>query len=199
MLNLEIKKIKRIKRNEIGVSPVIAVILMVAITVVLAGVLWAALSRIAPDDAESINITIRNPVEKSYGWFLEISDVSSSLNLEDAKFQVVDNEGALEYSVTIIDTNPTPFLKSKTTVYAMTKSNSPVKDDTNNTIDGFDAISVYSGCYIAYLDQNSDGKVTAGDSIYVFKDYNTDSIEDIKSNYQLKIIKGDVMAGSKTL
>ena len=190
---------KFIRKDDKAVSPVIAVILMVAITVVLAGVLWAMLSQLGTEESAALNITAKNPVEKSYGWQIEISSISGSLNLEDAKFQVVDNEGALVYSLTSSDVNPAAFSKGASTVYAMTGGTNPVKDDGNNTVDGDDALSVYSGCYVAYVDQTGDGKVNGGDSVYVYKDYDADSTDEISSNYSVKILSGDDMAMNKKL
>lgn len=188
-----------IRKDEYGVSPVIAVILMVAITVVLSGVLWAMLTGLAPDEPDSVKIPMSNPIEKTYAWQLEITEVSGTLNLEDAKFLVIDNEGALVYSITTNNANPSAFTKGKSTVYAMTLGPNAVKDASNNTIDGDDALSEYSGCYIVYLDQNSDQKVNAGDSIYVYKDNDADGIEEVSANYIFRIMANSDMAGEKGL
>ena len=188
-----------IRKDEYGVSPVIAVILMVAITVVLSGVLWAMLTGLAPDEPDSVKIPMSKPIEKIYGWQLEITEVSGTLNLEDAKFLVIDNEGALVYSITTNNANPSAFTKGQSTVYAMTLGPNAVKDASNNTIDGDDALSEYSGCYLVYLDQNSDQKVNAGDSIYVYKDYDADGTEEISANYIFRIMANNDMAGEKGL
>jgi flagellin-like protein len=189
---------KIFRKDDEAVSPVIAVILMVAITVVLAGVLWAMLSQLGTEESAALNITAKNPVEKTYGWQIEISSISGSLNLEDAKFQVVDNENTLLYSLTIDDANPAAFAKGASTVYAMTKG-AGVVDDTNATVDGNDALSVYSGCYIAYIDQTGDGKCNGGDTVYVYADYDGNSVDDVASNYAVKILSGDDMAMNKKL
>jgi len=189
---------KFIRKDDKAVSPVIAVILMVAITVVLAGVLWAMLSQLGTESSAAVQISAKQPEEKTYGYFIEITKISGTLNIEDAKFQVVDNENLLVYSVTINNANPAAFTKGQSTVYAMTLGTTAVSDG-NATVDGNDALSVYEGCYIAFIDQNRDEKINGGDSLYIYKDYNNDNVDDVQANYQVKIMDGDEMAMNKQL
>lgn len=190
--------IMQIRNDKIGVSPVIAVILMVAITVVLSGVLWAMLTNIDPTGPEQTRITMSRPVEKTYGWQIQISKVSGTLDLEDAKFQIIDREAILVYSITISNTNPEPFIDGGSKVYAMTLNPAPVNNG-NATVGPNDALSVFEGCYIAYIDQTNDQKVNGGDSIYIYKDNNSDIIQDVRPNYIFQLMSGGEMAGSKTL
>lgn len=186
------------KDEEKGVSPVIAVILMVAITVVLAGVLWAMLQFPPPGDNQ-IRITLKSPEEKTFGWKVEIASISEKLRLEDAKFQVVDNQGTLLYSLTISEANPQPFNRGLSKVYPMTMLG-PVQDNTTgNSVNSDSTFDNLEGCYIAYIDQTNDERVSAGDSFYIYKDYNNDNNNDISSNYSIEIKVSDYTAISKEL
>jgi hypothetical protein len=179
------------------------VVILIIVIPIIAGVLWVLSSPmgegfIESEEYSSIHVTAKNPVEKSYGWQLEITSVSGTLDLEDARFQVVDNEGLLMYGLTIYDSDPQPFYKGQSKVYAMTHGFT-VMDDMNISVDGDDPMSIYRECYIAYIDQSDDGKVTAGDVIYIYKDYNGDEVQDIFSNYSVKILDDGDMALNKRL
>jgi len=187
------------KEDEKGVSPVIAVILMVAITVVLAGVLWAMLQGLG--DTKTPNERLTAIVsEKSFGWQVTISSGSSNdLNLEDIEFQLITDEGPTEYRVTINNANPGKFIDGESVVYAMTKGTAVIDNQTSNQVNEDSRFEDYEGCYIAYIDQNADTKVTSGDTIYVYKDYDNDGIEEILSRYKLKITVDSETALEKTL
>jgi flagellin-like protein len=198
-MKLEIKKMKRLKKNELGVSPVIAVILMVAITVVLAGVLWAALTGIVVPDDPSQKIT-GIKTEKSFGWQIDIVSVSgNSIKLEDIKLQVISGQGSMEYEIDTTYTNPTPFLMGESIIYTLTKGSSVEDNSTGMIVSGDSRFEDFEGCYIALVDQDANEKLTSGDNIYIFKDYNGDNTYDITSNYEFKIKIGSNTAFSKKL
>ena len=67
--------IARIRKDDVAVSPVIAVILMVAITVVLAGVLYAWVSSINPGDDSSVTIS-KTLDDKGTYWKINIIKVT---------------------------------------------------------------------------------------------------------------------------
>jgi flagellin-like protein len=190
---------KIFRKDDEAVSPVIAVILMVAITVVLAGVLWAMLSQLGGSEEQNIAITAKQPSEKNYGWMIEITDISGTLSLEDAKFQVVNSEGILEYSVTTNDVSPAAFTKGSSQIYAMTKGSGVTAGNTSTAIDDTTALSDYSGCYVAFVDQTADGKVGGGDVLYIYSDYDADSVNEVTPNYEVKIMAGSEMAMNKAL
>jgi hypothetical protein len=150
------------------------------------------------EEYSSVHVTAKNPVEKSYGWQLEITSVSGTLNLDDARFHVVDDEGLLMYSLTIYDSEPQPFYKGQSKIYAMTHGFT-VMDDMNLSVDGNDPLSIYRECYIAYVDQTDDGRITSGDSIYIYKDYNADEVQDVYPNYSITILdnNSDIVLNKK--
>ena len=191
---------KFIRKDDKAVSPVIAVILMVAITVVLAGVLWAMLSQLGGNEETAINISAKNPVDKGYAYTVEITDISGSLNLEDAKFQIITSAGTLQAELTTTqNTNPAGFLKGASMVYAMQSSGTAMDNTTSAAVTGLSSFQAYENCMIAYLDQTNDGKINGGDTMYIFQDPDgtASSGDEVSSGYSIKIITGDSMALQK--
>jgi flagellin-like protein len=90
----------RIRKDEKAVSPVIAVILMVAITVVLAGVLYVWVNSLAEHRHEvppnaSLKLSTRDELNTTVGQDLVILSLRSGENVKwsDMKFQISDDGG----------------------------------------------------------------------------------------------------------
>lgn len=184
---------RSLRFDHLGVSPVIAVILMVAITVVLSGLLWAML-QMQTAEPKAINISA-TPKEELFGWRVTITGVSKySLNVDDLMVKMVDRDGALIYQVSRFDAKPAPFMKGLSKIYAMTLNTSAVQDSTTSSdVDGNSDFKDYTGCYIAYVDEDADNKVNEGDKFYVYKDYNGDGNDDILIHSKFKIyIEGEL-------
>lgn len=169
-------------------------------TLILVGILFLLITNfcLCTDSGEEnedlpLGITMKSPTEKTYGWQIEIHNIKDTPNLIDVKFQMFDNENTLLYSLIIDESNPAAFKKGNSTVYAMTKVGPVIDDETNTTVDGNDRLSDYSNCYIAYVDQSSDGKCNGGDSTSIFKDYNNDGIDEItkSSTYTFRIVENN--------
>jgi flagellin-like protein len=188
----------QIRKDIKCVSPVIGVILMVAITVVLAGVLWAAIDPDPPaPPGEHMSIMTS---EKASFWLLEVVSTSGSkLALEDVKFQAVTEQGVREYEVSISDVNPSEFEIGESTIYPMTKGATIIDNTTNREIGSNSNFEDYSGCYIAFIDQDENEKISAGDTIILYKDYTGDGIQDITSNHSVKLIIDKQIALDKNL
>jgi flagellin-like protein len=191
---------KFIRKDDEAVSPVIAVILMVAITVVLAGVLWAMLSSMTGGGGdEAPKISISQPTEKSNEYVLSIAEVSGgSLTLSDAKFQLIDADKITKWEKFTGNANPALFTKSVSTVYALPSGAGAVNDGVN-PVGSATNFTDYEDCAMAYIDGDSDGKVSAADSIHLYKDPDGDGTPDVSSNYVFKILKGKKLAGSATM
>jgi flagellin-like protein len=79
----------RIRKDNKGVSPVIATILMVAITVVLAGVLVVYLQTLPSSGGDvETNLGVRADKASGGGWILNI--ITGSKNSVDVQIQVVN-------------------------------------------------------------------------------------------------------------
>ncbi len=72
---------------------------------------------------------------------------------------------------------------------------------TNNPVTEMTLFSDYTNCSIAYIDQNYDGKISGGDSFYIYK--NPDGViqtgDEVTSGYYIKILVGNSMAANKQI
>ena len=180
-----------IQNNDNAVSPVIAVILMVAIAVVLSGVLWAMLSNMGTPDiagSDTVLTTRRNSKGES-GWEITIESINNRLALDDVTFLLVDKDRIVLWQANSGQALPPPFLKGGSTIHAIPCTpGTPVRDGkTNDTVTNITAFMDYELCYMAFLDSDSDGKVTSTDAIWIFKDYNSDGTPDLSPGYTLEI------------
>jgi flagellin-like protein len=183
------------KDDEFGVSPVIAVILMVAITVVLAGVLYAWLQGITDVDSPTIQYSAVIQ-DKNTHWEIEIIGQSGgSLELDDAKFQINSRTGTVKLKTKISEANPISIKSGLSLVYPIpTNSANPVRENTTNgdgepvDANSVDHPQVWEGCAIAYIDAEGDSKVNPGDIIWVFKDWDGDDSVDVIPGYSFKLI-----------
>ena len=184
-------KNKSIRKDDEAVSPVIAVILMVAITVVLSGVLYVWIRGIQPqEDVDNIRITAID-TEKSTHWEITIASISGTLAIDDLKFQMIDSSKTALYNVDINDANPSSISRGESTIFPIPSGSGGVLDNsTNSVVTENSELKNYEYCYIAYNDQNNDERVSAGDNIWVYKDFNNNGIDDIKSNYKLQVLVG---------
>jgi flagellin-like protein len=186
------------KVNNRGVSPVIAVILMVAITVVLSGLLWAML-QVNPAQPKAVNLSA-SLTDKQYGYQITITAVSQkNFNANDMEIQMMTNEGTMDYSLRLIDSSPAPFYKGLSLVYALTVNSTVLDINTGNPVDGSTSFDDYTGCAIVFVDEDADNKVNTGDTIYVYNDYNNDGINDILPTYSLRILIDGELALTRKL
>ena len=73
----------------------------------------------------------------------------------------------------------------------MTAGSVAVTDAAGGVLDGYDGLSDYTNCTIAYIDQNDDEKMSVDDCIWIYKDNNNDSIDDVQNKYTFKIVDGN--------
>jgi len=161
--------IKKIWKNEEAVSPVIAVILMVAITVVLAAVLYVWAQSFAGDTGGITTIAWSVSVEGD-NYIIEIIDVQSEsldevswsiLNLNRLVTSWEDPFGdTLRMEGDMLDVNfsQAGYNSADATDSGKFYAQDPIGDppvNMNHTL-----------C-IVYMDTNSDGKLTSGDVIWI--------------------------------
>ncbi len=178
-----------IRKDDEAVSPVIAVILMVAITVVLAGVLWAMLANIGPSDTGSeVKITTRSTEKGNTGWLITIDSISGTLKLEDAKFRFVDSSKIQKWMKTTSEASLDTVISGESMVYAVPSGTARVRDNsTGNPIIADSEPKNYELTYMVYIDSNNDEKVSEGDALWIYKDYNSDGTSDFTGSYTFEI------------
>jgi flagellin-like protein len=193
---------KIFRKDDKAVSPVIAVILMVAITVVLAGVLYVWVSGFGTTGGGSKpSVGASNPDERSYGWIVKINSVSgSTFNIADAKFRMIDSTDIRLWQQDVSEASPAKFTKGASTVYAL-PSDAGAGTVTNGTttVTASHSLETYEECSIAYIDQDNNNKVTAGDSIYIYKDLDNDATPDIVNGYVFELLYKEDMVVRKSL
>jgi archaeal flagellin N-terminal-like domain len=85
-------KLKKSMKNRSAVSPVIATILMVAITVVLAAVLYVMVMGFGSSPTNNATGSIGPATETSYGYNVPINSISSSdIKISDCKVNILVN------------------------------------------------------------------------------------------------------------
>jgi len=147
------KKIWSIRKDGDGVSPVIATILMVAITVVLAAVLYVMVLGIGGPGDTGVNIGV-NKSSSGDGvyWIITVSSVSDTAPTSDFYVRIMNTTGdQVVYKQLSTYT-------SGTAVDGVTWSNS---DTTDSTIDSGDYFKLVKATYPA----NSVFTLVSGDNI----------------------------------
>ena len=188
----------RIVKNDEGVSPVIAVILMVAITVVLAAVLyvWAASFL---EQGESAPIATFFVQEGSDGiYHVDVIKVSKQEDLAGFSFYLKDETGSTytggngfgEIAMQVIGEDPVGIDMAYEGADEQLKSRA-----TNVSEDDGSDFPVH------FTDDDSDGKLSAGDKFMVYGSGNAAS-GPASDNWRLDIqfdATGDIIGSAKML
>jgi flagellin-like protein len=135
-----------LRRSRLGVSPVIATILMVAITVVLAAVLYVMVSGlIGPTGGGNPTVAFLPAKNITGGWRIDIGSVSQSVALGSYKVAVLDGT-----TVAIPATTVTATMSATSTGVTPTIT-------------------------LRFTDLNGDGKLTGGDFFVLSGTFGTGS------------------------
>ena len=94
------KNVRLVRKDESAVSPVIATILMVAITVVLAAVLYVMVSGLISGPGAGPRALGLNPISAGTNWSLEFTTVPAGLVPSTTFLLVRDQNGALQLART---------------------------------------------------------------------------------------------------
>ena len=188
-------------KDEQAVSPVIATILMVAITVVLAGVLVVYMQQFskgpgtAVPNAGFVPTTFTNPdgdsiTKNGGGWAVTVSTISSSTTTwASVTVAIVSSAATVYKAVGIKSATATTYAgnssapnanwyaySSKTAGVAQySKAKAAAADFPTTNIDTTYGVQTdlqtAQGFYFLVIDNDGSGTVTAGDSILVFENY----------------------------
>lgn len=149
-----------------------------------------------------VKITMANPHEYSYCYKLEIVKVSGgSLRTEDAKFQIYDDNTIRVWEAYTYQANPYKLTIGLSTVYAVPYgwADRVTDSSTASVITPASMFQNYQNCSFCYLDADSDGKFSAGDTIYIYKDPDDDGTDEVSGGYVLKIWYGEDLVSMKEL
>jgi flagellin-like protein len=139
----------RYRNNKKAVSPVIATILMVAITVVLAGVLVVYLQTL-PSSGGSVETNLGLRVERTVNNDWLISVTGGSQNAANVVIQVVDPATGAIVTTTLAAPGSYNFAISPVANWGATPTGVFNDNNVNNKIDAGDSILVYmlSGAHL---------------------------------------------------
>ncbi len=176
---------------------IIVLALVILMPVLLAGILYVWVSDFGDGGTTGALISASLSDRNTY-YQIEILKVSGgSLGISDLKFQLITNTGILQFSKSTSDSNPTLLILGQSRAYPIPSGINPVNENATNgdgeTVDN-DSINrphVWENCLFCYLDANGDSKVNAGDSIWIYKDYDDDGVEEVISRYRFSIFDWD--------
>jgi PKD repeat protein len=161
---------------------------------------FSLISVLATQPKGEVNDLIKTlHTEKTNSIRLDISSISGSpIKLQDAQFQMLTKAQTSVYRKTIKNINPIIVHTSvKSSIYAIPSGPDPVFENAI-TGDGMpiDSESVgnlqeWEGCYFAYIDATSDNLINTDDSIWLYKDWNNDDIDDFYNGYSFLILNNN--------
>ena len=182
--------IKRtVGENSAGVSPVIAVILMVAITVVLAGLVYYWIGQFSDTADKGLAYVGYEKVTYGQDWKITIEKVQGArIQLEDINFLISDENGIILYRKHISDSNPSPFASKLSIIYPIAgNSSGAVISNTSLPVNANDDFNNYIGAIFVIIDLNNDELLNYGDTIRIYGDIDGDDILDITVGNYFKI------------
>lgn len=180
---------KRFEENKKAVSPVIAVILMVAITVVLAGLLYVWVNSFSTGSESELAYVGFDIDDVFGGWEITILNVQGEdIPLNTISLLIYNRDKVILYAKTISEANPGPLTTQGSTIYPLPSNSSVViSKQTSNPVLGNDSLSDYIGAIFTYKDFNNDFYLSTGDTIRIYSDFEGDGNKDIVYNYYFSI------------
>ena len=139
------KKIWAVRKDSEAVSPVIATILMVAITVVLAAVLYVMVLGFGADTTTTPTATL-NKTSVTDGWRFSVAGISEEVNWEDVVVTVI--QGTNAWSWDLSTATATDYLSNGTA-----------------TLGNFGAVAGTPDVTLKIMDLTGNGKCNGGDFI----------------------------------
>ena len=170
---------------ERGVSPVIGVILMVAITVVLASVLYLWAIKLAePPQNESMAFVGNINTASDGDWTLNIIAVTGGtpLKISDVEIGVTNPYGIKIIHKDAADSAPAIIL-NKQKIYLYTEGNASTGINASTDLGKLTNIS------FVLIDSNGDDLLGGGDIIRIYDDVNNDTAKEVQSGYTFKIFQ----------
>lgn len=175
--------------NRSAVSPVIAIILMVAITVVLTGVIYMWLSNLSAGGDENLAYVGVDINKKNGDWEVTILSVKgNNLAINDLKFLIYSKDKVLIHSKSILDSNPTALHAGESIVYPLAINATGVTiKGTSQHVTANTSLGNYVGSIFTVIDYDGNEYLTQGDTIRIYSDFDGDGMEDIDHTYNFAI------------
>ena len=180
---------KRFGENKKAVSPVIAVILMVAITVVLAGLLYVWVNSFSTGSEGEVAYVGFDIDDVLGGWEITILNVQGEdIPLNTISLLIYNRDKVILYDKTISEANPGPLTTQSSTIYPLPSNSSAViSKQTSKPVLGNNSLNDYIGAMFIYKDFNNDYYLSNADTIRIYNDFDGDGNQDILYNYYFSI------------
>lgn len=181
------------KNVKVIIIIVIVIIIIFVVLPIIAGVLYVWSSGFSDEGGEGSILISATKAEQTSAYKITIVSVSRGvLNLDDARFQLTDDNDVRILSAQTGNAYPTSITKGQSTIYPIPSGSAAVWDIiSGNVVTGDSELNDYTDCYIAYVDEFSNGKLDSGDSIWIYKDWTRDGTQDVQSGYMFKILNAD--------
>ena len=172
-----------------GVSPVIAVILMVAITVVLSGLIYYWVSQFSTSSEKELAYIGFHKSTIDEDWIITIEKVQGTrLKLENLYFFIADVSGVVKYRKTTTEANPAAFLNDESMIYPIPSNASGViSSKTSLPVGASDDLPDYVGAVYVIIDTDNNGILNTGDIIRIHHDIDGDGTREINMGSYFKI------------
>lgn len=168
---------------ELGVSPVIGVILMVAITVVLASVLYVWAIQIAEPPPSGKTIVANVYATSDGDCIVTVVTTTGTLKISDLEFAVFNTYG-IEVVRNAATENNTPATLDKQKIYAYTSTDNMSAAITTST----DLGKLVNVSFV-FIDSNGNNELDAGDALRIYDEVNNDALKEVQSGYTIKIFE----------
>jgi hypothetical protein len=184
-------------RKSSALLVIIVIIVAFMFLIIIAGILYIWTSSIGMEDGDVITPSISaNIVDRTSYYKIDIVSVSGgSVRISMLRFQLFNNDGIAQFTRTTNDINPlAPLEAGEASVYPMSSSSDPVYENSTTgdggTVDdaSVDHPQYWEGCYMAYIDADSNDNINSGDSIWIFKDWNDNNRNDVSPGFMFKIV-----------
>jgi len=207
-------------RERKGVSPVIATIMMVAVSVVLVGVLVVYITGMTTTEQKgntSVTMTMStfsNPYSDHTtnlgGWSMTITGVTGKRpGIQDLRINVKSGGVAVATFDMHENTSVVSGMSGTVRWYVLEAGNAQFYDadaatpavvdvQSGSDIDSEEFSSIQKA-YIVILDNDGDGRLTPGDTVMVYKDHNADNNADLTDGDRVELMYSDVIIASPCL
>ena len=208
---------KKIWKDEEAVSPVIATILMVAITVVLAGVLVVYMQQFSGGPGEQapngsfVASSFSNPEEgtttNSGGWSVKVISLTGGKpGWSDVTVTLKSSAGVNVKAIAGVKAGNSDFESESTALnwYGMANLGAPnyVESSTglSTAVIGAEGniagaeFQTIEGAWFIVMDNDADGKISPNDIVMVFKNNDAVGVDDITAGYsvEFKVSAGNI-------
>lgn len=181
---------RNVGENKFGVSPVIGIILMVAITIVLTGMLYYWIQELSSSNEKGLSyVGIDVNDVQGDDWVITIQQIQGNpIPLDTLGLMITNIEGITLYDKNIGDANPQSLLVNGAIVYPIANNSSVVTSiKTSQPVTADDNLNDYYNAIFVIIDYDADKYLTPGDVIRIYGDFDKDGNKEITYGNYFKL------------